>query len=120
MSRGLFLILLIFLVSNMKGQQDCSSAIPLCSQADFSYSSSGVGAEYEGFPGCAHENHSAWYVFTIATPGTLTFSLTPSYNFINLDWSVYGPAYTCGSAMSPIRCRLQRPFQIFLAQLSRA
>lgn len=87
-------------------QSDCVSAIPVCGNSSFSYTPSGPGLIDEDLQGClsSDENYSVWYSFTIATSGTLTFTIDPAVFADDYDFGVYGPNQTCGALGPPIRC----------------
>jgi hypothetical protein len=53
----------------------------------------------------ANEHYSVWYEFTVATAGTLTFTITPQAPYTaDYDFAVYGPNKTCATKGAPIRC----------------
>ncbi|MBB4806649.1 gliding motility-associated-like protein [Chryseobacterium defluvii] len=87
-------------------QSDCTSAIPVCGNTGLSYTPTGPGNVAEDLMGCLSddENFSVWYTFTIATSGTLTFTIDPNDNGDDYDFGVYGPNQTCGSLSPPVRC----------------
>lgn len=87
-------------------QSDCVSAIPVCGNSGFSYTPTGPGNVDEDLGGClsSDENFSVWYSFTIATSGTLTFTIDPAVFADDYDFGVYGPNVSCGSLGTPIRC----------------
>ncbi|NMR33774.1 gliding motility-associated C-terminal domain-containing protein [Chryseobacterium aquaticum] len=87
-------------------QSDCVTAIPVCGNSSFSYTPTGSGLVDEDLQGClsSDENYSVWYSFTIATSGTLTFTIDPAVFADDYDFGVYGPNLTCGTLGAPIRC----------------
>lgn len=101
--------LLVFLLGISQlflAQEDCITAIPVCGNSGITYLPAGTGNVAEGLSGTSclsGENHSAWYSFTIATAGTLTFLITPAGN-VDYDWALYGPNTTCGALGQAIRC----------------
>lgn len=111
----LFLILLISQV--FYSQSDCVSAIPICGNSELSYTPSGPGLIDEGIGpnSCLNdtenEHFSVWYTFTIATSGTLVFTIDPNVNGDDYDFAVYGPTSNGCTSLStnnvfvtPIRC----------------
>lgn len=101
----------------LKSGQDCSSASYLCSKESFTQTDiTGAGQnnrESEGTcldprngPGSIEAN-TAWYKWTAANNGTLTFAITPTNND-DIDWVLYdlGTADECNSiiAANAIRC----------------
>jgi len=109
------LLLILFITQVFYAQSDCITAIPLCGNSDISYTPSGHGNIQEELSqsGCLgrDENYSVWYTFTIATSGTLSFTIDPNVNTDDYDFAVYGPATNgCASLntnnvfVTPIRC----------------
>ncbi|MDQ8051447.1 MAG: gliding motility-associated C-terminal domain-containing protein [Pedobacter sp.] len=94
-----------------KPGQDCSTAAILCSKDTFTeYNVSGTGnSNHEAAGTCLTvESNSAWYQFTAATSGTLTFTITPTAITDDIDWVLYdlGPNGDCSNVNSQnaIRC----------------
>ncbi|KUJ57851.1 T9SS type B sorting domain-containing protein [Chryseobacterium aquaticum] len=93
-------------------QSDCVSAAPICGDTNFSAQPTGPGLILEDLGGCLSddENYSLWYKFTIATGGSLTFSINPNVFADDYDFGVYGPNPNCSllgppnSGLLPIRC----------------
>ena len=87
-------------------QSDCPTAITVCGNSGISYTPSGPGNILEDLGGCLSddENFSVWYTFSIATAGTLTFTIDPNVFADDYDFGVYGPNKTCGTLGAPIRC----------------
>lgn len=87
-------------------QSDCPTAITVCGNSGISYTPSGPGNILEDLGGCLSddENFSVWYTFSIATAGTLTFTINPNVFADDYDFGVYGPNKTCGTLGPPIRC----------------
>ncbi|WP_294200562.1 T9SS type B sorting domain-containing protein [Chryseobacterium sp. sg2396] len=108
--KKIYLILLLVLSQIFFAQSDCVSAIPVCGNSDISYFPTGPGiiddqVNANGSCLSANEHYSVWYQFTVATSGTLTFTISPSapYN-ADYDFAVYGPNKTCATKGAPIRC----------------
>lgn len=108
------ILLLLFLIAlqNTYGQSDCSTSIGLCGTTNISYTPDGPGNIRETLGGCmtSNERKTAWYTFTAATSGTLTFVITPN-SFADYDWALYGPNVTCDTRGIPIRCSYAAPGQ---------
>ena len=104
--RRLLFILVLFLSQFYFSQSDCNTAIPVCGNSNFSYTPTGHGTVNEDLGGClvSDEHFSVWYSFTIATSGTLTFTIHPNVFEDDYDFAVYGPNAVCGSLGAPIRC----------------
>ncbi|CAD7804218.1 hypothetical protein CHRY9390_01192 [Chryseobacterium aquaeductus] len=105
MKKTLFIVLMI--ISQMFfAQSDCPTAITVCGNSGISYTPSGPGNILEDLGGCLSddENFSVWYTFSIATAGTLTFTINPNVFADDYDFGVYGPNKTCGTLGAPIRC----------------
>ncbi|MCT2563187.1 T9SS type B sorting domain-containing protein [Chryseobacterium herbae] len=109
------LLLILFVAQVFYAQSDCVTAIPLCGNSDISYTPSGPGSVLENTAtnGCLddNENFSVWYTFTVATSGTLTFTIDPNVNSDDYDFAVYGPTNNgCTSLntnnvfVTPVRC----------------
>lgn len=102
------LLLFFILVTSQLfySQSDCISAIPVCGNSDLFYTPDGHGNIPEELGGClaTDERYTVWYTFTIATSGTLTFTIDPNVFADDYDFGVYGPNLTCSTLGSPIRC----------------
>ncbi|MFP3693188.1 hypothetical protein, partial [Burkholderia sp. SIMBA_048] len=91
---------LFFIAQVAYAQQDCITAIPICSDADIALTPGGTGTVAEG-SGCLQtETNSIWFTFSVQTAGTLTFVITPTgptaYD-IDYDWALYGPNHSCAN-----------------------
>ncbi|MBT2621767.1 MULTISPECIES: T9SS type B sorting domain-containing protein [Chryseobacterium] len=107
------LLFIAFLVSHIFFAQnnDCSTAIPICSNADITLTPTGTGNSDEGNAGClGGENNSIWFTFSTLTAGTLTFAIDPVNN-VDYDWALYGPNNTCAEIQTimPLRCSYDSP-----------
>jgi len=104
--KKLLLLFILFTTQLAFSQSDCITAIPVCGNSDLSYTSLGHGNVEEDLGGCLYsdENHSVWYSFTIATSGTLTFTINPNVYADDYDFGVYGPNKDCSALGPPIRC----------------
>ena len=100
------LIFLLILSQVFSAQSDCPTAITVCGNSGISYQPSGPGSILEDLGGClvSDEHYSVWYTFSIATAGTLTFTIDPNVFADDYDFAVYGPNKTCGTLGAPIRC----------------
>ena len=101
------LLFFVFITSQLfYSQSDCISAIPVCGNSGFSYNSQDDGNIAEELGGClsTDERYTVWYTFTIATSGTLTFTIDPVTFADDYDFGVYGPNLTCTTLGNPIRC----------------
>lgn len=89
--------------------QNCTSALPLCSNSSFGGNSSGFGTQElnSSNRGCllANERQSSWYYFQVQTGGTLEMTISPTIS-VDYDFALWGPltSYQCPVAGSPIRC----------------
>ncbi|MGC5744566.1 T9SS type B sorting domain-containing protein [Chryseobacterium sp. NFX27] len=107
------LLFITFLVSHIFFAQnnDCLTAIPICSNADITLTPTGTGNSDEGNAGClSGENNSIWFTFSTLTAGTLTFAIDPVNN-VDYDWALYGPNNTCAEiqTIDPLRCSYDAP-----------
>lgn len=100
------LIFLLIISQVFSAQSDCPTAITVCGNSGISYTPTGPGNILEDLGGClvSDEHFSVWYTFTIATAGTLTFTIDPNVFVDDYDFAVYGPNKTCGTLGAPIRC----------------
>lgn len=105
MKKTLLIFLMIF-SQIFFAQSDCPTAITVCGNSGISYTPSGPGNILEDLGGCLSddENFSVWYTFSIATGGTLTFTIDPNVFADDYDFGVYGPNKACGTLGAPIRC----------------
>ena len=94
-----------------KPGQDYDSASLLCNKESFTeLQIKGAGANnHEAAGTCLRtESNTAWYSWTAANDGSLTFSITPSSSMDDIDWVLFdlGPATTplLPSASNAIRC----------------
>ncbi|MDP2067362.1 MAG: T9SS type B sorting domain-containing protein [Lutibacter sp.] len=114
-----FIVLAICLVAGFfygYGQQDCSNALSVCSDANSDGLVFGYGQDdFRGFDvsGCLGsggtsattvEVNSYWFRVKLAKDGEFGFTITP--NDLNEDWdfAVYGPNDTCGALRDPVAC----------------
>jgi len=109
-------ICLFFGFFNGFGQQDCSNALSVCSDANSDGLVFGYGQDdFKGFDvsGCLGsggtsattvEVNSYWFRVKLAKDGEFGFTITP--NDLNEDWdfAVYGPNDTCGALRDPVAC----------------
>lgn len=104
--KKILLLFLLILSQVFSAQSDCPTAITVCGNSGISYTPTGPGNILEDLGGClsSDENFSVWYTFTIATGGTLTFTINPNVFTDDYDFGVYGPNKACGSLGPPIRC----------------
>lgn len=82
---------------------DCSSAIPICSDVTVSSQLYGPGQSSDGCGGCVtSENFTEWYYLVLATGGTVELSINPVGNS-DMDFALYR-ADDCGNLGMPVRC----------------
>ncbi len=113
---GMQKVLLLFfflLLTTVYAQQDCVEAVQVCGNENIMLDVSGIGVqELSGSNTCSsQENNSIWLKVTLATSGTLGFTLTPSSTAITEDYDffVFGPDVTCGNIGQAIRCSTTNP-----------
>jgi gliding motility-associated-like protein len=102
------LVFLIFITQMVFAQQDCITAIPICSDSEISLKPNGSGSVKEGSGCLSSESNSIWFTFSIQTAGTLTFLITPlgpkAFD-IDYDFALYGPNHSCSNPRElPLRC----------------
>lgn len=89
--------------------QDCAGAIVICTDETFGGNADAYGIEQDlnvFNRGCLTlEHQSGWYVFSPITPGTISFTLTPT-NGIDYDFAIWGPYdnVDCPPLEDPLRC----------------
>ncbi|WP_353147290.1 T9SS type B sorting domain-containing protein [Chryseobacterium sp.] len=107
------LLFLFFSVHILFAQQDCKTAVPICSDAAISMTPNGWGNVKEGSGCLTNESNSFWFTFSIQTAGTLTFVVTPTgpnANTIDYDFALYGPGHNCDNINQlPLRCSYASP-----------
>lgn len=98
MKKFLF-ILSIFIANFGFSQSDCISALPVCGNSNISYNPQNAGniAEQTSASCLALEHYSVWYTFSIATSGTLEFTIAPDVNSDDYDFALYGPNINCAT-----------------------
>ncbi|MBV8324671.1 T9SS type B sorting domain-containing protein [Chryseobacterium sp.] len=115
--KKILLLLILFISQAFYSQSDCVSAIPICGNSDISYTPSGPGNILEILNqngGClsTNERFTVWYTFTVATAGTLAFTIKPKNPQDDYDFALYGPTTNgCTSLQNdshvfvkPLRC----------------
>ena len=117
-----FITLAICLVAGFfygYGQQDCSNALPICSDANSGGVVNGFGVDdFNGnsVSGCLRnglgvttiETNSYWFRFKLAAGGQFGFNITPNNLSEDWDFAVYGPSPTCGALGMPIACNYSK------------
>lgn len=112
-------ICLFFGFFNGFGQQDCSNALPICSDAnsggvvngfgyDDFFGSSASGCLRNGLGVTTIETNSYWFRFKLAEGGQFGFNITPNNLSEDWDFAVYGPNPTCGALGTPIACNYSK------------
>ncbi|WP_294303828.1 T9SS type B sorting domain-containing protein [uncultured Chryseobacterium sp.] len=106
MKKILFIFLMILSqITFGQSSSDCGGNVQVCGNTPISFTPTGPGNVLETLGGCLFAEHfSIWYTFTVATSGTLTFTINPNVASTDYDWAVYGPNVTCSNLGSPIRC----------------
>ncbi|MFZ3274654.1 MAG: hypothetical protein WA143_10335 [Lutibacter sp.] len=113
-----FIALAICLVTGIYygfGQQDCSDALPICSDAnsggvvngfgfDDFFGSSVSGCLRNGLGVTTIETNSYWFRIKLAESGQFGFNITPNNLSEDWDFAVYGPNANCGQLPDPIKC----------------
>ncbi|HBB89577.1 MAG TPA: hypothetical protein DC047_18380 [Blastocatellia bacterium] len=88
-------------------EQNCNFGIPVCQNTYVqSQSYTGIGSLQESNGSCLSggETNSVWYIFTIQSSGTLTFTLNTSFDY---DFALYNITNNgCAGvlASTPVRC----------------
>lgn len=89
-----------------QSSSDCGGTVQVCGNTPISFTPTGPGDIKEDLGGCmtSDEHFSIWYTFTVATSGTLTFTIVPNTMSNDYDWALYGPDVACNNLGTPIRC----------------
>lgn len=101
----------------VSAQQDCFSALPVCSSSYPRQSGATGSGVYEDLYnlvtltcfGNFDESNSVWYIFTVSTSGVLQFDLTPisnndDYDFMIFDLSNASCSDILNGTLLPVRC----------------
>ncbi|AZB31105.1 MULTISPECIES: gliding motility-associated C-terminal domain-containing protein [Chryseobacterium] len=102
----LFFLMIITQMIFAQSSSDCGGTVQVCGNTPISFTPTGPGDIKEDLGGCmtSDEHFSIWYTFTVATSGTLTFTIVPNAMANDYDWALYGPDVACSSLGTPIRC----------------
>lgn len=112
-------ICLNLVVFNSYGQSDCSTALPLCSDANSGGVVNGFGFDdFNGrvVSGCLKnglnvstiETNSFWFRIKLAESGEFGFNVKPNVLSEDWDFAVYGPNPTCGALGNPVKCNYSK------------
>jgi gliding motility-associated-like protein len=115
----LFIIFLVAGLFNSYGQSDCSTALPLCTNADSGGIVNGFGKDDFNMlteSGCLGtglgvntiETNSYWFRIKLAESGEFGFNIIPNDLSEDWDFAIYGPGYTCGALVSPVACNFSK------------
>ena len=113
------LILLCVTSYDSYGQSDCSTALPLCTNANSGGVVNGYGDDdFNGqtVSGCLRnglgvntiETNSFWFRVKLAESGEFGFNIIPNDLSEDWDFAVYGPNPTCGALGTPIKCNYSK------------
>ena len=110
------IMLLLFSITPLMAQSDCSDAIVVCGNTGFAgLNATGPGQTSEltftNNDCSGTEYNSLWLKLPINTAGTLGFVLTPNNPDLDVDFDFYifGPNATCGNLGHTIRCSTTNP-----------
>lgn len=109
------LVLLMFSVNTLFSQlpNDCVNSIVVCGNSTIDLDVNGIGVqELFNSNNCqSQENNTIWFKVTVATAGTLGFTLTPNSTDISEDYDffVFGPNTSCDNLGFAIRCSTTNP-----------
>lgn len=101
----------------LKAGQDCGSASLLCNKNSFTQTNvvgaglnnrEAAGTCLDPRPNEPSESNAAWYKWTAANSGTLTFTITPTVANDDIDWVLYDLGFTDDCSLitpsNAIRC----------------
>ncbi|OIQ39699.1 MAG: hypothetical protein BM563_04230 [Bacteroidetes bacterium MedPE-SWsnd-G1] len=111
----LFIVCLFVYVIQSYSQSDCSTSLPLCTDANSGGVVNGFGIDdFNGRDqsGCLRlglgattiETNSFWFKVKLAESGEFGFNIIPNSLGEDWDFAVYGPNPTCGALGTPIAC----------------
>jgi gliding motility-associated-like protein len=116
----LFLFLFLCVTSYVSyGQSDCSTTIPICTDANSGGVVNGYGNDdFNGqtVSGCLRnglgvntiETNSFWFRVKLAESGEFGFNIIPNDLSEDWDFAVYGPNPSCGALGTPIACNYSK------------
>jgi hypothetical protein len=99
----------------MAPEQDCGSAIPVCTNAYTQANSYMGGGNVVDFPSSNNclttgETNSVWYVFTVTQTGVFTFTLTTQNDYDFALYNLTGTDCSQISNLTPVRCNFSATF----------
>ena len=111
----IFLVCLFFSILHGYSQSDCSTALPLCTDANSGGVVNGFGVDdFNGRTqsGCLRlglsvstiETNCFWFKVKLAESGEFGFNIIPKDLSEDWDFAVYGPNPICGALSNPIAC----------------
>lgn len=117
-----YIALLLFLCItsySSYGQSDCSTALPLCTDANSGGVVNGYGTDdFNGrlYTGCLRnglgvttvETNSFWFRVKLTENGQFGFNIIPNDLSEDWDFAVYGPDPTCGTLDGTIACNYSK------------
>jgi len=111
-------LLLIFTTSTIlyaQNPNDCEFALVVCGTTNLGLDPSGVGSDEFALPGntapsCySFDSHTIWLEFNIVSDGTFMFDIISNDGKADFDFAIYGPAVTCTTLGTAIRCSSTNP-----------
>ncbi|WP_171037092.1 T9SS type B sorting domain-containing protein [Maribacter algarum] len=113
------ILFLTYFYASAQQANDCVDAIVVCGNTNISTNVSGFGIqELDATTNpCTYEElNSLWLNVTIATGGSLAFTIRPDDTNLEVDYDfyVFGPNNGCGNFDNPIRCNTTNPLQASL------
>jgi len=117
-----FITFIIFLFAGLfygYGQQDCSNALPVCTNANSGGVVNGFGRDdfngslqsgclKNGLNAATIETNSFWFKVKLAESGEFGFDIKPNNLSEDWDFAVYGPSPSCGGLGDPIACNYSK------------
>lgn len=111
----LLLVFLLLLKLQVFSQSDCSSALPICTNAHSGGVVNGYGIDdfngrknlgclFQDLQGDRIETNSYWFRVKLAESGQFGFDIIPLNLAEDWDFAVFGPGPTCGALGTPLRC----------------
>lgn len=113
----LALLLIITTTTFLSAQNpnDCEFALVVCGTTNLGLDPSGVGFNEFSLPGNTQpscytfDSNTIWLEFNIVSNGDFTFDIISNDGEADFDFAIYGPAVTCTTLGTAIRCSSTNP-----------
>ncbi len=100
-------------------QQDCTNALPVCTNANSGGVVNGLGRDdfngniqsgclKNGLGASTIETNSFWFRVKLTEDGEFGFDIEPTNSGEDWDFAVYGPSPSCGALGTPVACNYSK------------